>query len=100
MNKDGCHNKKCGMFTDMMPSAMNCAFNWIDGPKNGCDKYQTEHAKGSAEFAGCMAKTCEWTLSDTDHGVFETGCCTTFQLSEGTPEENNMMFCCYCGGKL
>ncbi len=40
MNKNGCHNKQCGMFTEMMPTTQNCAFVWLDGPKNGCDKYQ------------------------------------------------------------
>ena len=43
-------------------------------------------------------KECEWT-EDVD-GNWETGCGETFVLIEGTPNDNKMSYCCYCGGEL
>lgn len=41
---------------------------------------------------------CIWT-EDAD-GNWNTDCDNTFILNDGTPIENNMLFCCYCGGGL
>lgn len=43
-------------------------------------------------------KVCLWT--EDDNGVWETSCKQMFVLNEGTPEQNHMKFCCYCGTKL
>lgn len=43
--------------------------------------------------------TCDWTL-DVDYEFYDTDCGQAFQFSEGTPAENLMLFCCYCGRKL
>jgi hypothetical protein len=43
-------------------------------------------------------KTCTWT-EDSD-GNWETDCGETFILNDGTPKENHMKFCCYCGKPL
>lgn len=43
-------------------------------------------------------KTCEWT-EDSD-GNWDTGCKNTFIFIEGTPKENNAIFCPYCGGQI
>lgn len=39
---------------------------------------------------------CTWT-EDYDGGVWETQCGQCFTLLEGTPEDNNFSFCCFCG---
>jgi hypothetical protein len=31
---------------------------------------------------------------------WETTCGNAFEISDGTPSENNMKYCCYCGGKV
>lgn len=47
-------------------------------------------------------KKCIWLAVDEPevNDVFETGCGEMFQITHGSPHENNMKFCCYCGGKL
>lgn len=40
---------------------------------------------------------CAWTLDEPDEGKWDTSCGESFLLLEGTPEDNNMRFCCYCG---
>lgn len=41
---------------------------------------------------------CVWT-EDAD-GAWETECGHVFEVMTGTPSENDMRFCCYCGGAL
>ena len=43
-------------------------------------------------------KTCDWT-EDMD-GNWETQCGGMFIVEAGSPADNDMKFCCYCGGKL
>lgn len=43
-------------------------------------------------------KACEW--RQDDDGSWDTDCENKFCIEEGTPEENGMRFCCYCGKKL
>jgi len=42
---------------------------------------------------------CRWTPDD-DSGAYDTACGHRFTINEGTPAENYMQFCCYCGGAL
>ncbi|MCF7811586.1 hypothetical protein K9N50_11425 [bacterium] len=42
---------------------------------------------------------CDWT-EDVDSGAWETACGNIFELTEGTPLENGMEYCAYCGKKL
>lgn len=44
------------------------------------------------------AEVCQWT-QDSD-GNWETGCANIHILIQGTPSENKMAFCCYCGKPL
>ena len=43
---------------------------------------------------------CSWSDDGDEEGNYETACGRLFSLTEGTPEENGMRFCCYCGGLL
>lgn len=45
------------------------------------------------------SKTCEWSYDET-MDAYETDCDQAFCVNEGTPKENDMRFCCYCGKKL
>ena len=45
--------------------------------------------------------TCTWHQDgDSDSGVYGTSCHHYFNLEDGTPEDNKMRWCCYCGKKL
>jgi hypothetical protein len=41
--------------------------------------------------------TCIWSRWEVDSDVFSTSCENDFRLDEGTPLENGMKFCCFCG---
>ena len=44
---------------------------------------------------------CTWHQDgDSDSGVYATSCGHYFNLEDGTPEDNRMQWCCYCGKKL
>ena len=43
-------------------------------------------------------KSCLW-IEDND-GNWDTSCGEYFTLNEGTPKENGMKYCCYCGKRL
>ena len=40
---------------------------------------------------------CAWVEED---GYWDTDCKHVFVINEGTPEENEMRFCCYCGKRI
>lgn len=44
--------------------------------------------------AGC----CKWT--DDETGNYDTDCSNTFAIIDGTPAENQMQWCVYCGKRL
>lgn len=46
----------------------------------------------------CSADGCHWT--EDDDGIWHTTCDNAFTLDSGTPSENKMAFCCYCGAVL
>lgn len=43
---------------------------------------------------------CEWEPTDPDFGTWETSCGHSFFVVEGSPSDNDMRFCCYCGHPL
>ena len=46
-------------------------------------------------------ETCTWHQDgDSDSGLYGTSCRRYFNLDDGTPEDNRMQWCCYCGKKL
>lgn len=42
---------------------------------------------------------CVWTEAYEGNGPWEVGCGHDFEL-DGTPSENGMKFCCFCGAEL
>lgn len=40
---------------------------------------------------------CIWELDDPEDDTWGTQCGHYFSLNEGTPTDNRMAFCCYCG---
>lgn len=47
-----------------------------------------------------VVRECVWTFEEDDLWSYSTGCGNMFIFTDGTPEENDCKFCCYCGGKL
>ena len=45
-----------------------------------------------------MEDKCEWTQNED--GIWETACGNMFEVMEGTPHENQMNYCPYCGKYL
>ena len=57
------------------------------------------HRPGAGRGGGVKKeRTCNWT-EDWD-GNWETSCSQTFVTIAGTPIENEMAYCCYCGAVL
>jgi hypothetical protein len=48
---------------------------------------------------------CTWTWEEEgttweEEGAWNTSCANQFVVNNGTPSENGMVYCCYCGRKL
>jgi hypothetical protein len=46
---------------------------------------------------------CEWSqdeYDDFESGAWNADCGETFYICEGTPAENGIKFCCFCGKPL
>ena len=65
-----------------------------------------QHARRLAAMTALRAalaepETCTWQQDgDSDSGSYGTSCRRYFNLEDGTPEDNKMAWCCYCGKKL
>ena len=74
----------------------------------GADCQKAYETGGDEQFRKAAArikelestKTCEWYLLDDDSNDWETTCGNQFVLNDGTPAENQMKHCCFCGGSL
>lgn len=47
-----------------------------------------------------MSDTCEWREDDPNTDLWETECGKAYGINEGSPTENRMNFCCFCGKKI
>ena len=45
-------------------------------------------------------KRCTWTRVFDDDDDWESDCAEMFTLVDGTPLDNGMAYCCYCGRPL
>jgi len=44
-----------------------------------------------------MSELCNWRQDGEGEQGWDTSCCNRFMLNDGTPRENKMEYCCYCG---
>lgn len=44
-------------------------------------------------------KNCVW-IYVPDYDIWKTECGMSFEIGKGTPKENNMNFCAFCGKNL
>lgn len=59
------------------------------------DAWEAGYAKGKK---AALAEPCGWS-QDGDYGWY-TECGNRFLLEDGTPAENGMAYCCFCGKPL
>jgi hypothetical protein len=60
-----------------------------------CEKCEKNRASGSNDLL------CVWSQMGYEYGdTFETTCGNAFVFIEGSPEENDMHYCCYCGKSI
>jgi len=63
--------------------------------------YDTYAEIAVLEAALAKPDTCTWFQDgDSDSSMYQTSCRKYFDLTDGTPEDNKMQWCCYCGKKL
>lgn len=63
--------------------------------------WKTSEAIAALEAALAEPDTCTWYQDgDSDSGFYGTSCRRYFDLNDGTPEDNKMAWCCYCGKRL
>ena len=62
----------------------------------------TENVLTDAKTGQSVEKVeCSWIQEDDpDICYWKTGCGNSFYFTEGTPTDNNMKYCCYCGKLL
>ena len=61
-----------------------------------CNDELPDYAAEQAE----RPPTCLWSRADDDTDVWETTCGHAFTIIDGSPADNQMAFCCYCGREL
>lgn len=47
-----------------------------------------------------LDRACKWEQDNTESDAWNTSCGNAWLLTEGTPKDNDMKFCPYCGGNL
>jgi len=45
-------------------------------------------------------EVCRWVQDGDGADLWESSCRGYFRIDDGTPSENGMKFCCYCGKPL
>lgn len=72
---------------------------YATGHGDNLDDVLTHLVEQVAEIA--QPKQCRWVNDDPDGwNAWETECEATFELNDGTPQDNGMKYCPYCGGEL
>ena len=68
--------------------------------KYKCKYWNTEHKECSQGNTIVIEEVCEWTLIDEDFNAYDTSCKSPWCLESGTPSDNKMNYCPYCGRKI
>jgi hypothetical protein len=95
----GDHVGNCPRMTlEHLGDACTCGF-WDVRPELR-EKYGTGAAlrEPTQEPGETLARECVWT--DDGEGNWDTGCGERYIILEGTPTQNDMRFCAFCGAAL
>ena len=87
--------------TDLRTAAQQ-ALDWLyDNDVVHPTKVSEDLRAALAQPAPESETCCTWHQDgDSDSGVYATSCGRYFDLTDGTPEDNQMRWCCYCGKQL
>lgn len=80
--------------TDAEDEIKAIAWNDLVRSKNRELELQLEIDKLRAEESECIWKY------DQECSIWDTACSQAFVIDAGSPAENGMHFCCFCGHKL
>ena len=96
-------------FTDISPTEADAAADLIAALLDEVERLNSpvvlsEWQKLVAErdaLARDAARVCLWSQDgDYESDTYGTSCGRYYCIIEGAPDENDMKYCCYCGGKL
>ena len=77
------------------------ALEALEGYRRELGDQQPCDAEQALKAALAEPETCTWQQDgDSDSGSYGTSCRRYFNLEDGTPEDNKMAWCCYCGKRL
>ncbi len=62
----------------------------------GRDDPEANHVPDNIKAALSRPDVCHWNQEE-DENIWATGCCHYFEITDGTPKDNDMAYCCYCG---
>ena len=78
--------------------ALESLFNWQVDTERG---QRCSDAITALKAALAEPDTCTWCQDgDSDSSMYQTSCRQYFDVTDGTPEDNKMRWCCYCGKRL
>jgi hypothetical protein len=70
----------------------------IDDCRQGFPVYATPTTSTTGKVDA--SRVCQWTFEHDPTYAWATQCGNLFQITEGTPANNDFRFCCYCGGRI
>jgi len=79
----------------VVPKCKECGSHLVP-----CGCYPIQLPEATEDQPQTLATTCRWDIDGPGRDCYATECGNLFVLVFGTPEENHMNYCCYCGGRL
>ena len=75
---------------------------WVEGRKrDSCILHEKRQEITKAlDLLDEPCQTCRWGLYNEDDNTWDTDCANIFPISNGTPFDNNMRYCCFCSKKI
>lgn len=77
----------------------NTACEQYDGAQPHYSELAESYQAQLEAWQAAIPDPCEWLQDEWDNS-YDTSCGNKYEIIDGTPEDNGMKFCTYCGGKL
>lgn len=65
-----------------------------------CSKLEEALEQSNKEYANQCPPECKWELYSEEENVYGTSCDNLYQIMNGSPKDNEMEYCSYCGKKI
>ena len=89
-------------FAALVEALIGAVMEWMccdpDDEEKAAESKDAARSALLAAIEEAVPKQCAWT--DDDEGIWHTACGNLHVINDGTPAENSMRYCCYCGGAL